>query len=411
MSSGSVYVGNRVTFAIDPDTPASDAFGRLRVSDPQNVFDNKSIYDKNPLFWSEYQSGGAPVPAWQANKTQVDITVTGASQRSLRQTKEYFTYQPGKSLFIKMTGYMSPSTRGLTQRIGYFDDQNGIWFQMDENGMSICKRSYTSGVAVDTIVYHDDWHVPGGHTRDVDAADFTYNQVFWIDAQWLGVGRVRCGVTSNAGVPIVLHQFEHANETRGVYMTSANLPVRYEAITDANYTAGTSTLTQICTAVESEGGYHMEGITFSKGRTSVVTAASGTRTYLMSLRLKSARNRATAHPVFLDMVSGLRIVYWELIMNPTIVFSTPASYESASFSLTEGAIEADTTGLSTNVTGGYVVASGFISAQTRGAQSDFDSLLKIVADYAGTSDVLALCATGIGGTSDCYSSMHWREFV
>lgn len=57
------------------------------------------------------------------------------------------------------------------------------------------------------------------------------------------------------------------------------------------------------------------------------------------------------------------------------------------------------------------VASGLVSSSTRGEQSEFDSLLKVCADYAGTSDVLALVGTGISGTSASYGSMSWREFV
>lgn len=104
-----VYVANSPSFKVDPNTVASDAFGRMRVSTPENVFDSKNLPDKNPLFWTEYQAVGAAAAAWQVNKSQVNLTITGASQTSIRQTKEYFTYQPGKSLFVKMTGYAGTS--------------------------------------------------------------------------------------------------------------------------------------------------------------------------------------------------------------------------------------------------------------------------------------------------------------
>lgn len=35
-----------------------DAFARLRVSNPQTIFDSKQIYDTQPLFWDNQQISG-----------------------------------------------------------------------------------------------------------------------------------------------------------------------------------------------------------------------------------------------------------------------------------------------------------------------------------------------------------------
>jgi hypothetical protein len=44
---------------ITPSGPAFDAFGRLRISAPQTVFDSKLVYDDQPLYWAEAQTWAA----------------------------------------------------------------------------------------------------------------------------------------------------------------------------------------------------------------------------------------------------------------------------------------------------------------------------------------------------------------
>lgn len=65
----------------------------------------------------------------------------------------------------------------------------------------------------------------------------------------------------------------------------------------------------------------------------------------------------------------------------------------------------------TNGAGGFVMASGFIPSQTRGASAEIQTALKLVADILGTSDTVLLAATGIGGTSACYGAMTWKEIT
>jgi len=56
------------------------------------------------------------------------------------------------------------------------------------------------------------------------------------------------------GVPTYLHQFNHANHSAGVYMTTPNLPIRYEISNDG--TGAAAEMECICSSVMSEGGQH-----------------------------------------------------------------------------------------------------------------------------------------------------------
>ena len=44
---------------LNQGSPAFDGFGRLRVSNPQTIFDSKMQYSKNALFWDEATVSGS----------------------------------------------------------------------------------------------------------------------------------------------------------------------------------------------------------------------------------------------------------------------------------------------------------------------------------------------------------------
>ena len=56
-----------------------DAFGRLRVSNPQTIFDAKTVYDAQPLYFAEQQTGGAAAGVWR------QATVSPAHRRDGRK--------------------------------------------------------------------------------------------------------------------------------------------------------------------------------------------------------------------------------------------------------------------------------------------------------------------------------------
>ena len=82
--------------------------------------------------------------------------------------------------------------------------------------------------------------------------DFTKSQIFVIDFEWLGVGCVRCGFMID-GILQLAHIFKHTNHISSVYMSSPNLPLRYEIMKTKRNT-NTGSIKTICAVVMSEGG-------------------------------------------------------------------------------------------------------------------------------------------------------------
>jgi len=113
---------------VTPSGGIVDAFGRLRISDAFTVFDSQHRYEDNNR-WSTANTVNTSI-THNPNTSSLSLTVDDqANSEIIRETKKIFYYQPGKSLLVMNTFAMNPAKSGLRQRIGYFNDQNGIFFR------------------------------------------------------------------------------------------------------------------------------------------------------------------------------------------------------------------------------------------------------------------------------------------
>jgi hypothetical protein len=113
-----------------------DAFGRLRVSNPFTLFDGTQRYRDDEFKWNQVDTGAA-TSTFLPNESTMLMTVSGNGDSAVRQTKQVFSYQPGKSLLTLTTFVMNTPTAGLRQRVGYFGAQNGVYFEVDGTLISI----------------------------------------------------------------------------------------------------------------------------------------------------------------------------------------------------------------------------------------------------------------------------------
>lgn len=245
-----------------------DAFGRLRVSNPVTLFDTQArYYDHNQ--YSTSTSGTASV-TYQANSSSFLCAVGTASGDSvLRETVRVFPYQPGKSLLIYKSFCFNQPKANLRQRIGYFDADNGVYFEAAGTTLNMVIRSSSSGVIVEDRIPQANWNMNSlSNTVGVNPSGIVLDpalvQIWYCDIEWLGVGTVRVGFIID-GNYVECHHFHHANipstltaDNTTTYMTTATLPLRLE-ITNTGVTASASTMRQVCASVISEGGFQLSG--------------------------------------------------------------------------------------------------------------------------------------------------------
>ena len=297
--TGTVGIQTGLGITINPDTTAYDAFGRQRISKPFTLGDYKHLYAIDPNFLDSYSGAGSTVsyiPNQAAARLQTGI---GSTAFSVHQTKFYHHYQPGKSQLIFSSFNFFAPQQNATKRTGYFDDRDGIF--LEQVGLSTSDginagigtynwviRTFTSGIATETRIPQSQWNKDkcDGTGASGFNADFTKTQLAFIDFQWLGVGRVRCGFAHD-GKLITAHEFYHSNNNPKVYISNPNLPVRCE-IRNTGVGIGAS-FDQICSTVASEGGYVESGIDFAYTMTTTRTTPTpaGTEFPLVAIRLKN----------------------------------------------------------------------------------------------------------------------------
>ena len=396
------------TVTIVPGGTGSDAFGRLRVSNPLTLFDSSHRYKDNGLWTTS--SGTGATTSFDANAGLVTLnTTTTSGSEILRETTKCFSYQPGKSLLVMSTFVMNTAKTNLRQRVGYYGASNGMFLEQDGTTISFVERSAVTGSTVDTKVAKASWNIdpmdgtgPSGRTLDLTKA-----QILWMDIEWLGLGTVRVGFIIN-GEFIHCHSFHHANLITSTYITTASLPLRYE-ITNTGTTASSSTLKQICSTVLSEGGYELRGLQQAVGTTitapySLTTA--GTFYPVISLRLKAAALDAI---VILTAISLLGITsanyLWRIVATATTTGGTWVP-------LTDSSVEYNLTGTAT--TGGRILAQGYFSSTNQSTtQIDVlkEALFRFQLERDGLTNTpyeLSLILTASANTSTVHASMDWE---
>jgi hypothetical protein len=382
----------------------TDAFGRIRVSQPYTLFDSQSRYAADNQF--DTSTSGTGSTTYNANQSSVSMAVTGGGVGSVvRQTYRSFPYQPGKGLLVLATFVMDNGTSAnLNQKVGYFNTQNGVFFQRTAGINSFVLRTNTSGTPSDArAVAQSSWN---GDKLDGTGAsgytlDLTHPQILWMDFEWLGVGSVRCGFIIN-GQYVVCHTFNTANEYGAtVYMTTAILPVRYEITTTTAAVA--ATLAQICSSVISEGGFEQTSIDHVARRTTIFNNITTAATFfpIVSIRLASGRTGAVVLPnrvQFLPTTSQNYEVV--LLKNPTLTGATWAATVDSDTNVEYDVAATAISAIGTIVQTDYVTSTGSGGVTQTSLPNDYNWDLQLGASLAGVSDIYTLAVRTVSGATN-----------
>lgn len=408
------------------DSGSIDAFARARVSEPFALFDSKQIWDDSdiannaenyPLFYDNQETAGSGTSTtFNVNRasTTLGVSATTAGTR-VRQSRQRFNYQPGKSQLIIITGIIGAIASGNTKRLGYFDENDGLYFESNGSNISTVVRSNVSGSPVNTSVAQSDWNLDtmdGSGPSGINL-DFSKVQIFVIDFEWLGVGRVRFGFFVD-GLPVYCHQVLNANVITSVYMSNPNLPIRVEIDNDG--TGAIDSIEHICTTIVSEGGVQPNGIIRSEdigtlATSDIAAAAPGTAYAVCGIRMKTNYLSAAIRETFISLIenSGANNPFlWKLHFNPTItaalVYADVAN-SAVQFGPGSGATPAN----NVITDDGTVIASGYQARQDANANVPLDSALRLGSLIDGTRDELVLSGTPITNNQLYFGGLSWRE--
>lgn len=222
---GSSYV------RFDDGDPIVDAFGNLLTSNLSIVDQFNFIYgDIEGKYTDITGSGGTVTPLPSESTFRLSTTTTSGSYAS-RTTNQYYPYIPGVGSMVMMTVLIGDTGKtGVTRRWGLFDDDDGVYFELSGSVFSVNIKSSNSGSPTIEKVIQSDFAGDKASDDSLDeyVLDVSKFNLYWIDYQWLGVGRIRFGTFSPSGVRLVLHSVENSNKNVLPYMKRGTLPFRME---------------------------------------------------------------------------------------------------------------------------------------------------------------------------------------
>jgi hypothetical protein len=393
----------------------TDAFGRLRVSQPYTLFDSQQRYAADNQFDTSTVNGASTTFLSNESTVQMSVAATINSE-AVRQTFRSMSYQPGKGLLVLATFAMNTPTANIRQRVGYFNTQNGVFFEANGTTLSMVMRSDslpTPGTPSDIrSIPQSAWN--GDKLDGTGASGYTLDpsktQIFWCDFEWLGVGSVRTGFVIN-GQYIVCHTFNNANEIGSVYMTTAILPVRYEIKNLSN--AVTASMKQICSTVISEGGYEQYSPSHLARRTTKLSNIQLTFKPVVSIRLASTALGAVVLPGRMQLLPIASQNYEVgLFFNATL---TGASWSAVA---SDANAEMDTS--ATAMTGGTLVQTDYVSSSGSGGTqplvdpAGYNWALQLGVSLAGASDVLTLAIRTVDSATpqgECYGTIAFWDLT
>lgn len=434
-NSDSSLNNNSITVFDNSVEASLDAFGKLRVSMPNTLIDirfpaNSVASGANSNFLKNVtrissKSSGSYSATYEKSKAIISGTNSGYF---ISQSRNYITYQPGKSLLFMSSGILNPSNSNFTSRLGFFDNEfttsasyptvnNGIYFEYSSGAISVNLKNDSV-----TSISQSSWNVDkmnGTGTSGLNL-DFTKTQLFVIDMEWLGVGRVRFGFYAYGRIHYC-HQITNINILTSPYTNNINLPICY-SLHSTNGSAGSGTIRQICSTVISEGGYNPTGIPFSvsnsqEGVDSPVTVPTS-ETALLAIRGGGVnyyhQNIVPTGISIIDTATNNNMLYRLRLYQDdgfggSITWSSVDSGHSAVQYAKSGAITGFSSTNSILLDQGYFYGRGTIAFNGLGTVFN-ELVLQLTANIDNISDVLILTCEKIGQNSTTvYSTISWQE--
>ena len=412
-----------------------DAFARLRVSFPTTILDirfpgqavGSANFLKNNLQITN-ASNGSYVGAY--GDSQLTVTASGVGYY-ISQSRNYCVYQPGKSLLFMASGIIDPSDNNYTTRIGYFDNdiplsnpltvRNGLYFECSGGIISVNIKNNSV-----TTINQTDWNIDKLNGTGVSGLtlDFRKTQLFVIDMEWLGVGRVRYGFYAYGKIQYC-HQVTNINSLTGPYTNSINLPICYSIHNSTGLGGISNNFKQICSTVISEGGYAPLGRPFSISTGSPIIGieiAARVEEPILFLRgnvLNPNYYHQNIIPTGLSMIcsstNDLVLYKLEYFVAGTYTGTQP-SWTNVNSNYSVAQYGGNVDGTLYNNTNAITLDQGYFygrGTNTFSALGDVftSQVLQITSNITNESDILVLTATYVkaAGTTNVYGTLSWQE--
>jgi hypothetical protein len=425
-----------------------DAFGKQRVTTPSTLLDVRfpstgttPQTTQNQLVVNTYVTAGG---AWAVNAPvngTLLLTATGAAPGVvLSQSRNFVVYQPGKSFLMLFSGVFKPTNNTYNSAVGLFDTdvvtplpgyvKNGVYLSFAAGVPSV----NITATGITTSYPQSAWNIDkmDGLGRSKLNLNFTNCQLFVIDLEWLGVGRVRFGFYAFGRIQYC-HQVTNINALTGPYTPTMDLPISY-MLWSAAPTLG-ATLTQICSTVISEGGYTLVGRPFGantgSNQATQEILVNTTETGLLAIRGSAAAGyyHQSIVPTNFSVIDTdnnntllLRLRYYPARLVPGVTattWSAASPYSVVEYAAGKVGGVTNITAFSTNPADSIIITSSYILGKGSNLIANLSTtfstlLLDTSSDIENRPDILLLTAQRVGTgatTAKVWASIDWQEVI
>lgn len=394
------------------DSMSLDAFTRLRTTSIRTIFESRSQYNTSPRDWSTLATGTGSV-SLLTNESTVQLSTGGPASgaKIIRQTKLCWHYDQGKSQLGLMSFRIGAAVNNVRRRIGFFDENDGIFFEQRNGFFGLVLRSSSTGVVVENSIPQSSWNVDklDGTGSSGITLDISKIQVMFFDFQGLGAGRIRVGFLFH-GRYVIAHVLDSSNNAIIVGTRTTKLPFRGE-IENVGVAAETATLNMIASVLMSEEGDEAFGAgKLNSASNGTTTVAATTRRPVLSIRPALTFGGIPNRAWYTLIETVLRVttndVFWEIVFGATL---TGASWSSVT---SDSSVEVDVS--ATALSGGISVVKGYALAGQGSSSGQANAAVagrfpNSVDSLLGTQGGHTLVVTSMGGTANIAAAFNWRE--
>jgi hypothetical protein len=394
----------QVAFA---DTLGISEFGENRVAAPGNRFDIEFIYDKQPLLADEINAGAGTV-THQANSRDLLLSVVGVDPADVAGIRGYAVpYTPGSGQEIDITGTLDAAAIG-------------------GGHAEVFLRTNVTGTVEEQAEIQGTW------SALTSGVNWNNSQIFRISFQSLKVGRIQYSLV-RSGLPVKVAEITNDNLRISGYWQTASLPPTWRiyqnaagdtvsefAYGDEHNAVGfryvfdgakaTATAVAICATVKSQGGdrlFDIPGFPFSVTNSAAplgTVTVSTTLIPVISFRVAATFNALTNRALYIPTSYTVRTnnpIFYQWVYRPVLTDASWQPVDTIPYSGLEYDVSASA------FTGGYVVASDFISTSnnTRTDESGLLGRTIMTLGYTGTANILSLVAIRDGSNNATVSGI------
>lgn len=234
--------------------PILTSYGSLKTeSEHQLGVYESSLGSYDDLFTIELSGGG--VSNYDSTKSSMVLTADTNSGSSVkRTTNRYHYYLPGTSNLCRLSVACGDSGKtGNVRRWGLYDDNDGIYFELNGMALNVYIRSSTSGVVTNSIIPRAVWSDKlDGTGISGMVLDVTKVNNYWADYSFSGAGRVRFGVYESNGNRLVAYTIAVGNSSPFPLIRTGTLPFRTENFNTVA-TGSSSELREVVLSISTEG--------------------------------------------------------------------------------------------------------------------------------------------------------------